>query len=107
MATSTPDKKPEFMQIEDANDEFEKGFFRGPALAKFKQNPIAFIAIGVTVVFLGKAVTGAGGQKNKTAAAMNINRNLRNRVKAQGFAIAAIAGAYYLSVRQQRSEDDR
>lgn len=95
---NSSEEKPEFLQMEDQNDEFQKGFARGAVWQKFKSNPIAAVAIGVTVVFLGKAVVGSGGGK---AAPMTINKNLQMRVKAQAFALSAIALAYYMAISQK------
>ena len=93
---------PAYLRHEESNDEYSKGFFRGPIVQKFTQNPFAFAAIGVTVFFFSRAVFGA----SKKATHMTINRNLQNRVKAQGFAIAAIAAGFYYSQYKERKENE-
>ena len=93
---------PAYLRNEESNDEYSKGFFRGPIVQKFVQNPFAFVAIGVTCFFFGRAIFGAKAK----ATHMTINRNLQNRVKAQGFAIAAIAGGGYYSIYKRKQEDE-
>lgn len=91
---------PSYMRSEAERSVETRSFWRGPLIDKLKQNPVAFAGIGVTVFFFSRAVMSSVSG----AAPSTINRNLRNRVKAQGVAIVAIALGYYLT---QQGRDTR
>jgi len=90
---------PEYMKIEHQQGELEKPFFRGAIWSKLMQNPLAVGGIGVTVVFFTKAVLGSV----RNDAPMSINRNLRNRVKAQGFALTCIALGFLYTQQSRKN----